>query len=156
LIDYIEPIEKRTLENTYFHQALFTGLPLVLALALTTVLAAPPAPALPELAAEVISLTGQVSVLKDAVPRALKPGDTIQVRQLIVTGSDGFAILKVSDGSTFEVYPNSRATFRNNPGNSKDILDLWLGRVKVQVQRFGGQPNPNSVQTPTAVISVRG
>lgn len=133
-----------------------SALSLILALLFTTVLGAQFAPRPPEQAARVISRTGQVSVMKDSVPSALMIGDTIQVRQLIITGSDGFAICRVTDGSTFEVYPNSHLTFRNNSGNWKDILNLWLGRVRVHIQRFGGQPNPNRVRTPTAVISVRG
>ncbi len=107
-------------------------------------------------AAKVVQLTGQVSVLKDSYPWALRVGDTIQARQVVVTGPDGFAQFQVSDGSTFEVYPNSRATFRNNPGSLRDMIDLWVGRVKVHIQKLGGQPNPNNVRTPTAVIAVRG
>jgi hypothetical protein len=110
----------------------------------------------PEAAAKVIELNGQVSVLKDSTPWALQVGSAVQVRQVIVTGSDGFAIFQVSDGSTFEVYPNSRVIFRANPSNLKDLLDVWLGRVKVHIQKLGGQPNNNRVITPTAVISVRG
>jgi hypothetical protein len=106
--------------------------------------------------AKVASLTGQVSVLKSNEPWALNVGDQIHERQVLISGSDGFAIFQVSDGTTFEVYPNSRVTFRNNPGSLSDLLDLWLGRVKVHVQRWGGQPNPNRIHTPTAVISVRG
>jgi hypothetical protein len=109
-----------------------------------------------EAAAKVITLNGQVSVLKDSTPWALQLGGQVQVRQVIVTGSDGFAVFQVSDGSTFEVYPNSRVTFRANPANLKDLLDVWLGRVKVHIQKLGGQPNNNRVITPTAVISVRG
>jgi ferric-dicitrate binding protein FerR (iron transport regulator) len=107
-------------------------------------------------AAKVVSLTGQVSVLRDSGPWALNPGDSIKPRQIIITGADGFAVFQVSDGSTFEVYPNSRLVFRDNPGNWKDLLDIFIGRVKLQVQKFGGQPNLNRVRTPTAVISVRG
>jgi ferric-dicitrate binding protein FerR (iron transport regulator) len=110
----------------------------------------------PEQAAKVVALTGQVSVMRDSVPWALHVGDSVPVRQLIVTGPDGFAKFQLSDGSTFEVYPNSRVTFRNNYGNWKDLLDLWIGRVKVHIEKLGGQPNPNRVLTPTAVISVRG
>jgi hypothetical protein len=33
---------------------------------------------------------------------------------------------------------------------------VWLGRIRVHIQRPGGQPNPNRVFTPTAIISVRG
>jgi hypothetical protein len=110
----------------------------------------------PESAAKVINLTGQVSVLKDSNPWALQVGSTIRLQEMIVTGSDGFATFQVSDGSTFEVFPNSRVTFRNNPANWKDLLDLWIGRVKVHIEKIGGQPNNNRVKAPTAVISVRG
>jgi hypothetical protein len=109
-----------------------------------------------ESAAKVISLNGQVSVLKDSEPWALSIGDLVQVRQVIVTGPDGFAQFQVSDGSTFEVYPNSNVVFRKNPPNLRDLLDVLVGRVKVHIQKWGGQPNPNRVITPTAVISVRG
>jgi ferric-dicitrate binding protein FerR (iron transport regulator) len=107
-------------------------------------------------AAKVISLTGQVSVLRGAEPWALNIGDSVQARQVIITGPDGFAQFEVSDGSTFEVYPNSNVVFRKNPPNWRDLLDLLVGRVKIHIQKWGGQPNPNRILTPTAVISVRG
>ena len=110
----------------------------------------------PEAAAKVLSMTGQVSVLRDAQPWALNPGDLVEVQQVILTGPDGFAKFEVSDGSTFEVYPNSNIVFRRNPGNWRDLLDVLVGRVKVHIQKWGGQPNHNRVLTPTAVISVRG
>lgn len=106
-------------------------------------------------AAKVLTLNGQVSVLRDNSPWALNVGDSVQPRQIIVTGTDGYALLQVSDGSTFEVFPNSRVVFRDNPGTI-DLLELLLGRVKIQIQKIGGQPNYNKVRTPTAVISVRG
>src|SRR4051812_32151383 len=80
-------------------------------------------------AAKVISQTGQVSVVKDTRPWALSIGDSVQVRDLILTGPDGHALLQVSDGSTFEVFPNSRVVFRKNPPNWKDFLDVLVGRV---------------------------
>jgi len=107
-------------------------------------------------AAKVIHLTGQVSVLRDRAHWALAVGDTVSPRQVIVTGPTGFAELRVSDGSTFQVFPGSTVTFRNNAPNWRDLLDLVIGRVKVEIQKLGNQPNPNSVYTPTAVISVRG
>ena len=107
-------------------------------------------------AAKVISQTGQVSVLKDTQPWALSVGDSVQARDLIITGPDGHALLQVSDGSTFEVFPNARVVFRKNPPNWKDLLDVLVGRVRVHIEHFGSVPNPNRVLTPTAVISVRG
>lgn len=107
-------------------------------------------------AAKVITQTGQVSIVKDTQPWALSVGDSVQVRDLIITGVDGHALLQVSDGSTFEVFPNSRVVFRKNPPNWSDFLDVLVGRVRVHIEHLGSQPNPNRVLTPTAVISVRG
>lgn len=107
-------------------------------------------------AATVESLTGQVAVLRDSQPWALDVGSQVRPQQIVVTGPDGYAKFKVSDGSTFEVFQNSRVTFRNTPGDWKDFLDLLLGRVKVHIEKLGGQPNRNRVRTPTAIISVRG
>ncbi len=106
--------------------------------------------------AKAIEIQGQVSVLKDNYPWALAPGATLQPMQIVLTGADGFARFEVSGGSTFEVFPNSRVQFRANPGNFKDLVDLVLGRIRVHIEKIGGQPNPNSVRTSTAVISVRG
>lgn len=107
-------------------------------------------------AAKVVSLTGQVSILKDFQPWALSVGESIQVTQRVVTGADGHAVLQVSDGSTIEVYPNSTFVFRENPGNWRDLLNVILGKVRVHIEHLGTTPNPNRVITPVAVISVRG
>jgi hypothetical protein len=107
-------------------------------------------------AAKAVSVTGQVSLLNDGQPWALSAGDQVKVGQVIFSGPDGYAVFQVSDGSTFEVYSNSRVVFRKTPGNLKDLLDVVIGRIKVHIEKFGGQPNFNRVFTPTAVISVRG
>src|SRR5450631_757010 len=108
-----------------------------------------------QFSATVMTLTGQVSVLKDMVPYALMQGSTVSVQQMIVTGADGHATFQVSDGSTFEVFPNSHLVFRKNAWNVRDLIDLLVGRIRVHIEHLGG-PNPNRVLTPTAVISVRG
>jgi ferric-dicitrate binding protein FerR (iron transport regulator) len=106
-------------------------------------------------AARVVSLVGQVSVLRDNAPWALNQNDLIKPQQTIVTGSDGYAIFRVADGSTFDVYPNSRIVFRAN-SDWKDLVDVYLGKIKVKIEHFGSVPNHNTVRTPTAVIAVRG
>ena len=100
-------------------------------------------------------LTGQVSVLRDQQPWALNVGSLIKPQQVIITGQDGYARFKVSDGSTFEVFPNSRIIFRKTMGFD-DFLEMLLGRVKVHIEKLNGMPNHNKVRTPTAIISVRG
>ena len=107
-------------------------------------------------AARMLVMTGQVSVLHDDLPWAISVGDLLKPQQIVVTGADGYAEFQVADGSHFEVFPNSRFIFRNNPGDWRDLLDILIGKVKVQIEKLGGLPNPNKVRTPTAVISVRG
>ncbi len=107
--------------------------------------------------ARVLERIGQVSVMNGGYKTALSTGDTIRPQQMIVTGPDGYAQFQViNDGSTFEVFANSRVVFRQALGNWKDLLNIWLGRVKVFIQHAPGVPNHNEVSSPTAVISVRG
>jgi hypothetical protein len=113
-------------------------------------------PHLPDYSAKVIEQMGQVSALGGQGLQALFPNDAVKPQQTIVTGPDGFARFQVSDGSTFEVFPNSKVVFREHLGNFEEILNLTIGRVKVFIQHLNGLPNYNKVSSPTAVISVRG
>jgi len=109
--------------------------------------------------ATVLEMTGSVSVMSGVGGYAtpLFQGGSVKQQQMIVTGKDGYARFQVSsDGSTFEVFPNSRVIFREQLGNWKDLLDIMLGRVKVFIYHAPGQINRNRVSSPTAVISVRG
>jgi hypothetical protein len=110
-----------------------------------------------ESSAKVIHQIGQVSISDGGYFKALSLGDTIRIRQLIVTGPDGYARFEVqSDKSTFEVFPNSKVFFRDTPGAWDNLLNVVFGRIKVFIQHAPGIPNPNKVHSPTAVISVRG
>jgi hypothetical protein len=108
-------------------------------------------------AAKVIYQTGQVSLANGGYFKALSVGDMVKVKQLIITGPDGYARFEVlSDHSTFEVFPNAKVVFREVPGAWDNLLNVIFGRVKVFIQHAPGIPNPNKVTSPTAVISVRG
>jgi len=134
----------------------FGSLAMVLTFACGAVALAQIMPVAPGSTGKVLHAQGQVQVLRDETPWALNVGDQINPRQEIVTGLDGYAKIQVPDGSVFEIFPNSRATFRSNQGNLRELLDLWIGRVKVHIEKLNGKPNPNRIQTPSAVISVRG
>src|SRR5215471_10539131 len=116
-----------------------------------------PANAQSDSVATVVRMQGVVSVMKDSSTyhTALFQGSTVRPGQLIVTGADGYALFQVEDGSTFEVFQNSQVKFRTAMGIG-DLLNVWIGKVKVYIQHAPGIPNPNNVQTPTALISVRG
>jgi len=107
--------------------------------------------------ATVVALIGRVSVLTDNGPWVLNVNDTITPGRAIITGPDGYAKFRVSDGSTFEVFQNSKTVFRRSAHNWSDILDVMIGHIKVHIQKLlDNKPNHNKVHTPTAVISVRG
>ncbi len=107
-------------------------------------------------AAKLISFQGRLVVDRNGSPWRLDVGEFVFPSEVITTGADGSGMFRVADGSTFEVFPNSKVAFRTNRGNWEDLLELWLGKVRVQIEHPGGAPNHNKVTTPTAVISVRG
>jgi hypothetical protein len=106
--------------------------------------------------AQVGTLTGTVSVERAGELWTLGAGQTVQAGQVIVTGADGYAQLSLPDGSILEVFPDSRLIFRANQVNWRDLLDLYLGKVRLQIQHLTGDAPPLRVTSPTAVISVRG
>jgi len=106
--------------------------------------------------AKIIDLTGRVSLLQnEKFEKPLFMGEGVTPGSLIVTGPDGYARFQVPDGSTFEVFPNARVVYSERGYGIGDLLNVFIGRVKVFIQHERG-PNPNKVSTPTAVISVRG
>src|SRR5436190_21510950 len=106
--------------------------------------------------AKLLVQVGQVSLLKGGYMEPLAVGQMIQTQQMIVTGADSYAQFQISDGSTFDVFANSRVVFRQTPGDWQHLLNVFMGRVKVFIQHLPGVANPNNVTSPTAVISVRG
>lgn len=107
-------------------------------------------------AATILVQVGQVSLLKDGNQVALMVGQGILANQVVVTGEGAYAKFRVeADGSSFEVFEKSQVTFHDKGGSFKDLLNVWIGHVKVYIQHLYG-PNPTSVTSPTAVISVRG
>jgi len=110
-------------------------------------------------AAKAVVLIGDVSVLRDGVNGykwALNQGEDVKPGWIVKTGKDGYAKFQVSDGSSFEVFADTEATFRQDPGNWTHLLNIWIGHIKVMIQHLPGVANPNNVTSPTAVISVRG
>src|SRR5450631_2179960 len=103
--------------------------------------------------ATAIEVEGQVSVMRGGQV-ALFQNSKVGAKETVMTGPDGHAIFRVADGSTFEVFSNSRVTFRDS-FNPEDLVNLILGRIRVMIEHRNG-PNHKKVSTPTAIISVRG
>ena len=66
----------------------------------------------------VLVQSGDVSLLADRAGYrvTIPPCGIVNQQQVIKTGPDGYAKFQVSDGSTFEVFPNSEVTFRKTYG----------------------------------------
>jgi ferric-dicitrate binding protein FerR (iron transport regulator) len=88
---------------------------------------------------------------------SLKPNDRVRAGDEITTLSGSAALLRLSDGSTVEVFPASRVVFQDASHSVwKNFLEVVIGTVKIHVEKLSGRPNPKSVTTPTAIIAVRG
>lgn len=107
-------------------------------------------------AAQVVLLEGRVSLERAGELWILQAGETVRGGQIIVTGTNGYAQLQLPDHSVLEVFPNSRLVFRANRFNLRELLEIFLGRVRLQMQRLTDGDSPYRVTTPTAVISIRG
>jgi hypothetical protein len=102
--------------------------------------------------AHITAASGRVSRIRDTQVWALSAGEKVPVRQIITTGSDGYARFEVAGGSSFELFSNSRVVFRQNTAMAGDLLDVVAGRVRVHLQPTAGQTQQR-VFTPAAVIS---
>lgn len=100
---------------------------------------------------------GKVSLVRSqAAPALLHNNDAVQAGDEILTDRKSSAILRMPDGSTVQIYPNSHVVLRPGTGSFKEFLNLLLGNVRVQIEKLSGRPNPKSMTTPTAIIAVRG
>jgi ferric-dicitrate binding protein FerR (iron transport regulator) len=100
---------------------------------------------------------GKVSLVHgQAAPVPLHDNDAVQSGDEIITDRKSSATLRMPDGSTVQIYPNSHVVLRPGTGTLKEFLNLLLGNVRVQIETLSGRPNPKSMTTPTAIIAVRG
>jgi len=102
--------------------------------------------------ARVTIATGRVTRQRDNQPWAITEGDSIPVQQTLTTGPDGYAHFQLEDGSSFDLFANSRVLFRQNPGNSGDLLDVLSGRVRIQLHPTWIQPLQR-IYTHSAIIT---
>src|SRR5258707_1307432 len=90
----------------------------------------------------IVTLNGGVSVEHAGDLWALMPGQTISSGQVVVTGPDGYAQLELSDHSMVEVFPNSRLIFRPSRFDWKDLIEIYLGKIRLQIQHLTKDDSP--------------
>ncbi|MCZ2078567.1 MAG: FecR family protein [Bryobacterales bacterium] len=107
--------------------------------------------------AQIVSLVGDLSVRRGRLPvRVLKLHEVVQTGDELITGQNSEALIRTSDGSTVRIFPDSRVIFSEHSQDIQEFLHLFLGSIKVHIERLSGRPNPQKMTTPTAVIAVRG
>lgn len=108
-------------------------------------------------AAAVVSLKGELTARQPrAELRTLRLHDTVLPGDELATGEDSEALIRMPDGSTVRVFPDSRLIFNEQSADVREWLHLWLGSIKVHILKLTGRPNPHKMSTPSAVIAVRG
>jgi hypothetical protein len=87
---------------------------------------------------------------------ALTKESTLEMNDEIRTGRDGYALIGLEDGSRFEIFAGSWVRLGVARSSWMKALEIFLGQVKLFIERMGGRPNPYTFSTPTAVLGVRG
>ena len=106
---------------------------------------------------QMTAVKGKVSLVRgQASPVLLHKHDTVEAGDEILTDHKSSATIRMPDGSTVRIYPDSHVVLRNQTGSWKEFLYVFLGTVRVQIEKLSGRPNPKSMTTPTAIIAVRG
>jgi|SRR5579884_3383713 len=81
----------------------------------------------------------------------------VHVGDQIRTGAGATVTLTLPDTSYMVITENSTVTIQDFWTSSyRNIVDVMMGKVRFYIQKLGGKPNPYRVQTPTALIAVRG
>jgi FecR protein len=111
---------------------------------------------------KVLSSEGQVEIRRDSTGRVLtqtiafKPNDDLFAGDTIITGKDGKLVLALSDGSQAVVAPKTTLIIQDLTQSPRTLFQMLKGKTRIHIEKLGGQPNPYRVNTPTAVIAVRG
>lgn len=113
-------------------------------------------------AAQILSVDGPVEIRRAPSNRAtltkinFKPYDQLKAGDRITTGSRGRLILGLTDGSQAVVGERSVIEVKDLGSLPRELFHVLRGKTRVYIERLGGRPNPYRVNTPTAVIAVRG
>ena len=112
--------------------------------------------------ARVLSSEGQVEVRRKLDDQLriekiiFKVDDELRAGDTIITGKSGRLVLGLSDGSQAVIAPQTTVVIKDLSRSPRALFNVIRGKTRVHIEKLGGQPNPYRVNTPTAVIAVRG
>jgi hypothetical protein len=82
--------------------------------------------------------------------------DELLAGDVIKTRAGGRLVVGIPDGSQAIIGENTIVEIKDFSHSPRTIFNVLRGRTRVRIEKSGGRPNPYRVNTPTAVIAVRG
>lgn len=113
-------------------------------------------------AAKILSVDGPVEIRRGPPSGTtlkkinFKPHDQLKAGDRIVTGWQGRLVLGLTDGSQAVVGERTVVEVRDLGSSPRELFHVLRGKTRVYIEKLGGRPNPYRINTPTAVIAVRG
>jgi hypothetical protein len=112
--------------------------------------------------ARVLSSDGPVEIQRRAQGQAAlmkiayRVDDELVAGDVIKTFKGGRLVLGLMDGSQAIISEKTTVEIVDLSQSPRTIFNLLRGKTRIKIEKVGGRPNPYRVNTPTAVIAVRG
>lgn len=106
--------------------------------------------------------TGDVQLRRGSVAAAAAKGTEVESGDVIITGAEGRAQIRFTDGGLVALYPDSQFTITRyadaaDPAQDQFAVDLLRGGLRAITGWIGKRDRRNyKVTTPTAVVGIRG
>ena len=108
--------------------------------------------------ARIASISGKATRINQTLKFAIRRGDKLAPGDEIDTRGGGRVVIELTDGSMITVQPGSHIIFKDyrTVSSLRELIQVFLGRVRIKINHYGGKPNPYRVNSPSASILVRG
>jgi ferric-dicitrate binding protein FerR (iron transport regulator) len=112
--------------------------------------------------ARVLSSEGPVEIQRRGQGQAgltkieYRVNDELATGDVIKTLKGGRLVLGLTDGSQAIIGEQTTVEITDLSRSPRTIFNVLRGKTRIKIEKMGGRPNPYRVNTPTAVIAVRG
>ncbi len=108
--------------------------------------------------ARIASVSGNVVRINRTVRFAVRRGDTLSPGDELDTRGGGKITIQLTDGSLVVIQPGSHVILKDfrAAASLRELVQVFIGRIRVKINHYGGRPNPYRVNSPSASILVRG